>query len=61
MLLQFLINSFVVKMNQKHISYMTKNSSVNTIKKFKISFKKINTDFLENKTSVERNEQLFGS
>lgn len=30
------------------------------IKEFKISFKKSNADFLENKTNAERAEQLFG-
>jgi hypothetical protein len=41
--------------------YIGAKSSINTTKEFKISFKKINADFLENKTNAERAEQLLGS
>ena len=37
------------------------NDSLRKIVDFKISYKKDNADFIENKTSAERAEQLFGS
>lgn len=40
--------------------YIEARSTVHTTKEFKISFKKQNADFLENKTNSERAEQLFG-
>ena len=36
------------------------SSNSGGFKEFKISFKKHNADFLENKTNAERAEQLFG-
>lgn len=41
--------------------YIEARSLINTTKEFKVSFKKINADFLENKTNAERAEQLLGS
>ena len=40
--------------------YIKAKSSCNDYKEFKISFKKENAEFLENKTNAERAEQLFG-
>lgn len=40
--------------------YIRAQSDNNTFREFKISFKKENADFLENKTNAERAEQLLG-
>lgn len=41
--------------------YIAAQSANQNIKEFKISFKKQNADFLENKTNAERAEQIFGN
>lgn len=41
--------------------YIAAENMQHKIKEFKISFKKQNADFLENKTNAERAEQLLGS
>lgn len=41
--------------------YISAEDAYRNIAEFKISFKKQNADFLENKTNAERAEQLFGS